>query len=110
MQTDEESLQLPLPKDSITKTEGMVAFLEHCSGEVNKHRGGISGRMGATVDIHLDSLCNAKKHLCCSILEGETVGPDTPMSPSLGISGLFNANTPSWYHANSIAEGTAHHA
>lgn len=48
--------------------------------------------MGVAVDMCLGSLCNARKHLSCSILKGETRGPDTPVSPSLGMSGLFNAN------------------
>lgn len=71
-------------------------FLNTDPLKVNKHGEGISGEMGVPVGMCLGILCNAKKHLSCSILKGETMGPDTPMSPSLGMSGLFNANMPSW--------------
>lgn len=82
-----QSQPLPRQRDVLPK---------HCSQKVNKHPGGgsLSGRMRVTGDGCLDSLCNTKKHLSCSILTGETSGP--PVSPRLGVSALFNANVPPW--------------
>lgn len=94
MQVGKGNLQLPLLRASRCQDRAMPFLNTTPRRLINTEVWRLSGRTRITADGCLGSLCNAKKHLSCNILTGETSGP--PVSPRLGVSALFNANVSPW--------------